>query len=78
METVTIKIPKGLPDDLIRKKIAAFEISLQEEAKRKQLLEDEKDLDEKMLNDTVRSVLRDSEVRKKLNHVDKALKDKGV
>jgi len=76
MNTVVIKIPKGLPDDFVRLKINEFETKLEEEAKKLHLLEDEIDLDEKALNDAVRSVIRDSDVYDKLCSIDKFLNEK--
>jgi hypothetical protein len=76
MNTATIKIPKGLPDDLVRQKIIEFEIILEEEAERLRLVEDERDLDEKALNNAVRSVIRDPKTYDKLSNIDKLLKGK--
>ena len=76
MDTVTIKIPKGLPGDFVRLTINEFETKLEEEAKKLHLLEDEIDSDEKALNDAVRSVIRNSEIYDKLWNIDKLLKEK--
>ena len=70
MDTVTIKIPKGLPGDFVRLTINEFETKLEEEAKKLHLLEDEIDSDEKALNDAVRSVIRNSEIYDKLWNID--------